>query len=98
MSAPAKLKPFPVHQTDAEAEAFIENADLTEYDLSEARPLSSFEFGKKDASIHMRLPQGQLDEIKAEARKRGMPYQRLMRELLARGMQSLHHQDKQSKA
>jgi predicted DNA binding CopG/RHH family protein len=37
----------------------------------------------------MRMPQSQVDAVKAEARKRGIPYQRLMRELVQRGLESL---------
>jgi predicted DNA binding CopG/RHH family protein len=77
--------------TDEEAERFVEDADLTEYDLSGMVRLSQFERDAKDASIHLRLPQGQLDEIKAEAEKRGIPYQRFMRELMQRGMAALSH-------
>ena len=39
--------------------------------------------------VNMRLPQRQLDVLKAEAKRRGMPYQRLMRELLEQGLQRL---------
>jgi predicted DNA binding CopG/RHH family protein len=37
----------------------------------------------------MRLPQRQLDAVKAEAKRRGIPYQRLMRELLETGLERL---------
>jgi predicted DNA binding CopG/RHH family protein len=37
----------------------------------------------------MRMPESQLEAIKAEAKKRGVKYQRFMRELLDRGMQTL---------
>ncbi len=83
------LKRLPLLRTDEEAEDFVANADLTQYDLSHRISLSEFELRMKDASIHMRMPQGQLDEIKAEAEKRGIPYQRFMRELIQRGMSTL---------
>lgn len=82
-------KRFPVLHTDDEAEDFVANADLTQYDLSHGIRLSELERRLKDASIHLRLPQGQLDYIKAEAEKRGIPYQRFMRELMERGMRTL---------
>lgn len=75
--------------TDEAAEKFIEEADLTDYDLSGGVPLSQFEYHAKDIRIHMRLPGQQLAEIKAEAKRRGVPYQRFMRELLQIGMNSL---------
>ena len=88
MKKPA-LKPLPILRTDEEAEEFVANADLTEYDLSHRISWSEFEQRMKDASIHLRLPRGQLDHIKAEAEKRGVPYQRFMRELMERGMRTL---------
>lgn len=89
MSKRSNLKSFPVHKTDQEAEYFTDTADLSEYNFSEFKPVQ-FEFQKKEARINMRLPQGQLDALKAEARKRGIPYQRFIRELLEHGMQSLN--------
>ena len=88
MSKRNNLKAFPVHDTDQEAERFTDTADLSEYDFSGFKPVR-FEFQKKEARVNMRLPQSQLDTLKREAEKRGIPYQRFMRELLERGMQSL---------
>ena len=88
MKKPA-LKPLPILHTDKEAEDFVANADLTQYDLSHRISLSELELRLKDASIHLRLPQGQLDQIKSEAERRGIPYQRFMRELIQRGMSTL---------
>lgn len=83
------LKKLPVLTSDEEAEAFVAESDLTAYDLSGGMSRSQFEFQMKDASIHMRMPQQQLAEIKAEAKRRGMPYQRFMRELIQHGMSAL---------
>lgn len=33
------LKQFPTHSTDQEAEDFLENADLSEFDLSSMKPV-----------------------------------------------------------
>jgi predicted DNA binding CopG/RHH family protein len=73
--------------TDEEAEAFLEQ-DLSDLDFSQFKPYR-FEFENKTARVNMRLPEGQLAVLKAEARKRGIPYQRFMRELLERGLQNL---------
>ncbi|WP_246252139.1 CopG family antitoxin [Allomesorhizobium camelthorni] len=73
--------------TDEEAEAFLEQ-DLSDLDFSQFKPYR-FEFENKTARVNMRLPEGQLATLKAEARKRGIPYQRFMRELLERGLQNL---------
>ncbi len=83
-----KLKKLPVLLTDEEAEQFVDTADLSEYDLSGFKPMH-FEFENKTARVNMRIPEKQLEAVKAEAKKRGIPYQRFMRELLALGMRSL---------
>jgi predicted DNA binding CopG/RHH family protein len=73
--------------TDEEAEAFLEQ-DLSDLDFSQFKPYR-FEFENKTARVNMRLPERQLATLKAEAKKRGIPYQRLMRELLERGLDDL---------
>lgn len=75
------LKKLPVFQSDEEAADFIDNADLSEYDLSEMKPYR-FEFEKKEARVNMRLPASLLDAVKSKAQKRGIPYQRLIREAI----------------
>ena len=54
-----------------------------------AEPITH-EFESKSSRVTMRLPESQLNKIKAEAEKRGVKYQRFMRELMERGMQTLH--------
>lgn len=53
-------KPLPTLKTDAEAEPFIETAELTEYDLSSLKPLS-FEFKPKQKSLTMRISETLLE-------------------------------------
>ncbi len=74
-------KTIPTFKTDREAERFVDTAELADYDLSGARPVR-FEFEKKSARVNMRLPQPLLDALKARAKRRGIPYQRLIREAL----------------
>jgi predicted DNA binding CopG/RHH family protein len=74
-------KKLPILTTDKEAEDFIDNADLTEYDLSELTPVR-FEFQPKERSITMRLSEPLLEAIKEEAGRSGMPYQRFIRQTL----------------
>lgn len=74
-------------RTDEEAEAFLDQ-DLSDLDFAQFKPLQ-FELQNKTARVNMRMPQSQVDAVKAEARKRGIPYQRLMRELVQRGLESL---------
>lgn len=81
MSDKKELKPFPAFNTDEEAERFVEEADLSEYDFSGFRPMR-YEFQTKSANMSMRVPPQLLAEIKAAASKEGMPYQRFVRQLL----------------
>jgi predicted DNA binding CopG/RHH family protein len=74
-------KPLPDLKTDEEAERFVAEADLTEYDLSEMR-LVRFEFQPKSERVNMRLPKSLLDAVRAAAAKAGMPYQRFIRQTL----------------
>lgn len=80
-------KRIPTFKTDADAERFVETADLTKYDLSGFRPVL-FEFEKKAARLNMRLPLSLLNAVKARAKARGIPYQRLIRETLERAISS----------
>jgi predicted DNA binding CopG/RHH family protein len=72
-------KKIPAFSTDAEAEHFVDTADLSEYDLSGLRP-TRFEFEKKTAQLNMRLPATLLDAVKKRALARGIPYTRFIRE------------------
>lgn len=81
-------KPWPTLPTDEDAEKFVEQADLTEYDWGAAEPVH-YELEDKSARVTMRLPESQLERIKAEAAMRGVKYQRFMRELMERGMRTL---------
>ena len=75
------MKRLPVLRTDEEAERFVETADLSEYDLSQFKPVR-FEFEPKNAQLNMRLPQPLLDAVKARAKARGIPHTRFAREAL----------------
>ena len=74
-------KKIPAFRTDKQAEAFVATANLTDYDLSGARPVR-FEFEKKAARVNMRLPEPLLEAVKERAKARGIPYQRFIREVL----------------
>jgi len=85
MKSRKTLKPLPRLKSDAEAERFVDTADLTQYDLSGFRP-AQFEFEKKTAQVNLRMPEGLLKAVKERARKRGIPYQRFIRETLERAL------------
>jgi predicted DNA binding CopG/RHH family protein len=73
-------------QTDEEAEKFVAESDLTDYDLSGMR-FVRFEFQPKSERVNMRLPKSLLDAVKASAAKAGMPYQRFIRQALEAAVQ-----------
>ena len=79
-----KMK-IPSFKTDAEAERFVDRADLTKYDLAGLVPVR-FEFDKKTAQMNMRLPKRLLDAVKKRASAHGIPYTRFIRETLERAM------------
>jgi predicted DNA binding CopG/RHH family protein len=87
MNKPAQ-KTFPEFKTDAEAEAFVETADLSEYDFSEMKPMR-FELKAKDKSVSLRLPEGLLNEVRTVAKRINIPYQRFIRIAIER---ALHEQ------
>ena len=78
-------KKIPSFRSDAAAERFVRDGDLTQYDLSGLRPVQ-FEFEKKGAQLNMRLPKPLLDAVKLRAKKRGIPYTRVVREALERAI------------
>ena len=85
MSNNDKLKPPPRLNVDEEAERFVDEADLTEYDLTGFTPVR-FEFDKKSARVNMRLPESLLRAVKAKAQARGIPYQRFIREAIEQAL------------
>lgn len=79
------LKRLPHLQSDAQAERFVAESDLTRYDLSALEP-ARFEFDPKEARINMRLPSRLLKAVKLAAAERGVPYQRFIRQTLERAV------------
>jgi predicted DNA binding CopG/RHH family protein len=77
----AKSKQMPSLRNDAEAEEFVEQADLSQYDLSGFKPMR-FEIEPKAAALNMRIPLGLLEAVKAKAKAKGIPYTRYVRMLL----------------
>ena len=75
---PAKLKKIPTFKSDSEAEAFVDKADLSQYDLSGGE-FVRFEMKPKDKSVNLRLPGQLLDAVRSRAKRAGVPYQRYIR-------------------
>jgi predicted DNA binding CopG/RHH family protein len=79
-------KKLPSFKSDKEAEEFVEQADLTQYDLSGMRSMG-FEFQPKSERVNMRLPRQLLDAVRASAARAGVPYQRFIRQALEDAVQ-----------
>lgn len=80
-----RLKKLPVLLTEEEAERFVKEADLSEHDLSGFKPMG-LEFAPKNGRVNMRLPRDLRAAVKKEAQRRGLPYQRYLREVLERAV------------
>jgi len=77
----ASRKPLPKLATDTDAETFVDGADLTAFDLSTMKP-ARFELRRKDRQLNLRVSDGLLSDFKAVADSQGVPYQRLIRDLM----------------
>lgn len=75
------LSKLPRLKTDGQAERFVADSDLTQFDLSALKP-TRFEFAPKEARINMRLPGELLSAVRRAAKRRGIPYQRFIRQTL----------------
>lgn len=71
-------KSFPTLTSDKEAEDFVANSDLTQFDWSDMKRVK-FEFQPKDTSVNLRLPKALLDAVRRRAEAEGVPYQRYIR-------------------
>lgn len=80
-------KKLPRLKTDAEAEAFVAKAKLTDYDLS-GLTLVRFEMKKKDKTVSLRLPEPLLIAVRKKASHAGIPYQRFMRMAIERTVET----------
>jgi len=71
-------KKIPTFKSDRAASAFVDKADLSQYDLSGAQ-LMRFEIKRKDKSINLRLSEELYDAVRERAARAGLPYQRFIR-------------------
>lgn len=78
-------KTVPVLTSDEAAEEFLAQ-DLSSLDFSQFKPMR-FETLPKSARVTMRLPEPLIEALKLQAKARGIPYQRLIREALERALQ-----------
>ena len=80
------MRKVPILRSDKEAEDFLEQ-DLSDLDFSQFKTIN-WEAQPKTARINMRLPEALMDALKARAEARGIPYQRLIREVLERELRT----------
>jgi predicted DNA binding CopG/RHH family protein len=78
-------KKIPTFKSDRQAAAFVDKADLTQYDLWGAQ-LTRFEFKPKGKSINLRLSEELYDAVRKRAARAGVPYQRFIRLTLERAV------------
>jgi predicted DNA binding CopG/RHH family protein len=74
----------PKLRSDKEAEEFLDQ-DLSDLDFSQFKS-GQFEFQKKNVPVNLRISQSLLTVIKEQAKERGVPYTRLMREMIEKGL------------
>lgn len=78
------LKPIPEFSTEAEERRFWETHDSTEYvDWSQAQFVRFPNLKPSTETISLRLPAPLLDDLKALANKRDVPYQSLLKVFVA---------------
>jgi predicted DNA binding CopG/RHH family protein len=79
-----KKRKVPRFKTDEEAEAFLEQ-DLSDLDFSQFKPMH-FEFEPKDESVNLRMSKALLKAVRNRAKRRGIPYQRYIRQAIERAV------------
>jgi predicted DNA binding CopG/RHH family protein len=78
------LKPVPVFQSESEERDFWNRADSTEYlDWSDARRVGFPNLKPSTRTISLRLPVPMIQRLKLLANQRDIPYQSLLKMLLA---------------
>jgi len=87
MRKSTKPKKLPTFASDKQAERFVDETDLSEYDLSRGK-FVRFELKPKDAQVNLRLPASLLDAVRVRAKHAGVPYQRFIRLALERAVEA----------
>ena len=74
-------KRLPALRNDKEAEELLER-DLSDYIVPENLEPFPFEYRPKQKSVNLRISEELLKAVRAAARRRGIPYQRYIRQAL----------------
>jgi predicted DNA binding CopG/RHH family protein len=87
-----KLKKIPHFKNEAEERKFWLTHDSADYiDWSKAKKASFPHLKPSTRTISIRLPESLLDDIKILANKNDVPYQSLIKLLLAEKVKERHH-------
>jgi len=93
-----KLKKIPHFKSTAEEQQFWQKHDSSEYiDWTKANRAHFPKLKPSTITISLRLPESLLNQIRILANKDDIPYQSLMKILLAQGVNALRKQDNQDK-
>jgi predicted DNA binding CopG/RHH family protein len=74
-------KKLPVFNSDREAEQFLDQ-DLSDYLSADHLVPYPFEYRPKQKSVNLRISEELLSAVRAAAHRRGIPYQRYIRQAL----------------
>ncbi len=86
----SNINKIPKFQNESEERAFWESHDSSDYvDWEKAKPVLLPNLKPSTKTISLRLPEALLDRIKIEANKRDMPYQSLIKFLVAHEMERI---------
>lgn len=86
-----KLKKIPKFKTISAEEKFWQEKDSTSYiDWAKAKHAQFPNLKPSTKTISLRLPESLLNEIKILANKEDVPYQSLMKVILAQGIEKNH--------
>lgn len=87
-----KLKKIPKFKDSEEEFKFWQTHDSADYiDWTKAKPVRFPNLKPSTKTISLRLPEDLLNDIKILANKEDIPYQSLMKMLLAQGVQAMRH-------
>ncbi len=75
------LKKLPALKSDKQAEKLLDK-DLSDYISAENLEPFLFEYRPKQKSVNLRISDDLLKAVRAAARRRGIPYQRYIRQAL----------------
>ncbi len=89
----AKGKAIPAFTTEEEERRFWDEHDPSEYFTDPAEVIIKLKSSRKKM-VSVRIDEALHDELKAVAARHGLPYQRLMRELLRQSLAQLARAEK----